>query len=237
MDPSGKSGLASLTSDMMDEGAGTRNALQLADAIDYLGASISTFSGMHTSAVALHTPLGKLDEAIPLMADIALRPTFPAEELERKRKERLTTLMQWHDEPRAIASVQFNRTLFGKEHPYGRPTIGEEKSLRSFATEDLKNFHSSFFHAGNATLIVVGDVLQSVIQPKLEAAFGSWQSKTGSKPGAIPAKQVEARHIYLVDKPAAAQSEIRIGRIGVERTTQDYFAILVMNTIDRKSVV
>ncbi|HXG37637.1 MAG TPA: insulinase family protein, partial [Bacteroidota bacterium] len=107
MDPAGKSGLASLTADMMDEGAGTRNALQLADAIDFLGASISTFAGMHTSGVSLYTPLSKLDQALPLMADIAMRPTFPADELERKRKERLTTLAQWHDEARVIASVLF----------------------------------------------------------------------------------------------------------------------------------
>lgn len=231
MDPAGKSGLASLTADMMDEGAGTRNALQLADAIDFLGASISTFAGMHTSGVSLYTPLSKLDQALPLMADIAMRPTFPADELERKRKERLTTLAQWHDEARVIASVLFNRTLFGSNHPYGLPTIGNEKTIRSFTPNDLKSFHAAHFHAGNATLIVVGDVNPTALLPKLEAAFGSWEKKPVSKPTWPVVGQVASRRIYLVDKPGAAQSVIRIGRIGVQRTTEDYFPLLVMNTI------
>ena len=231
MDPPGKSGLASLTADMMDEGAGTRNALELADAIDFLGANISTFAGMHTSGVSLYTPLSKLDQALPLMADIAMRPTFPADELERKRKERLTTLAQWHDEARVIASVLFNRTLYSSNHPYGLPTIGNEKSIRSFTTNDLKKFHASTFHAGNATLVVVGDVQPTALLPKLEAAFGSWEKKPVSKPTWPAVKQVGSRKIFLVDKPGAAQSVIRIGRIGVARTTEDYFPLLVMNTI------
>jgi zinc protease len=153
-DPPQKSGLASLAARMLTEGAGTRNALQLADAIDFLGASLSASADQHTTVVALHTPLSKLDSALTLLADVALRPQFPSEELERARKELLTTLVQWHDEPRAIASVLFNETLYGSKHPYGIPEIGNEQSLRSFTTEDLKQFHEKYFHSNNATLMV-----------------------------------------------------------------------------------
>jgi len=231
MDPSDKSGLASITAAMMEEGAGSRNALELADAIDFLGASVSALAGQHTSVVSLHTPLSKLDSALALFADVALRPTFPKEELERQRKERLTTLLQWHDEPRSIASVIFNRTLFGDKHPYGKPSIGNEKTLRGFKVEDLGKFHSTHFKSNNATLIVVGDVTPNSIVPKLEAYFGKWESGTVPTTNWSSIKQVEDRRVYLVDKPAAAQSEIRIGRIGVERMTEDYFALFVMNTI------
>ena len=86
MDPAGQGGLASLMSSMMEEGAGKRNALELADAIDYLGASISSSAGQHTMGVSLHTPLSKLDSALALFADVALRPTFPKEELERRAR-------------------------------------------------------------------------------------------------------------------------------------------------------
>ncbi|MGH7452367.1 MAG: M16 family metallopeptidase, partial [bacterium] len=99
MDPAGKSGLASMVAAMLDEGAGSRHALQLADAIDFLGANISAAAGRHTSAIALNTPLSKLDSALALMADVALRPAFAPDELNRQRKERLTTLAQWHDQP------------------------------------------------------------------------------------------------------------------------------------------
>ncbi|MBI1804430.1 MAG: insulinase family protein [Ignavibacteriae bacterium] len=230
-DPIEKTGLASMTADMMEQGAGSRNALELADAIDFLGASISAFAGWHTSGVILHTPVSKLDSALALFGDVALRPIFPADELERQRKERLTTLIQWHDRPGSIASVAFNKTLFGDKHPYGVPTIGNEKSIRSFMVEDLRDFHSRYFHPNNATLVVVGDVSAQTLLPKLEAAFGEWKPADAPKPSWPTAEQVKERKIYLVDKPGAAQSEIRIGRIGVGRMTEDYYALEVMNTI------
>jgi predicted Zn-dependent peptidase len=231
MEAADKTGLASLTANMLDKGAGSRDALQLADAIDFLGANFSAGAGPHTTVVSINTPLAKLDSALALFADVALRPTFPDAELERLRKERLTTLLQWHDRPSSIASVLFNRTLYSDNHPYGRPSLGNEKSLRAFTTADLKNFHGKHFLANNATLIVVGAVSVPSIQGKLESAFGAW------KPGVIATatwpgiQQVEKRQIYLVDKPGAAQTEIRIGRIGVPRKTEDYYAITVMNTI------
>lgn len=232
MDPPGKAGLASLTFAMLDEGAGSRNALQIADEIDFLGASLSAGAGLHTSLVSLHTQVARLEAALAIMAEVALRPTFPAEELERQRKQRLTSLAQAHDEPTAIAGAAFNRIMFGEQHPYGRMSNGDEKSLRAFSVKDCKEFHSKNVTPANATLIVVGDVTPNAIQPKLETAFGNWQDDKGVTAAAWPAtKQVESRQIYLVDKPGAAQSVIRIGRIGPSRMTEDYYALTVLNTI------
>ncbi len=230
-DPKDKSGLASMTAAMMEEGAGRRNALELADAIDFLGANISAFASWHTSGVSMFTPLSKLDDALSLFGDMCLRPTFPKEELERNRKERLTTLMQWHDEPRAIASVQLSNTLFGSDHPYGKSTIGNEKSIRALKVEDLKKFHQTYFSPGNASLIVVGDITPEVILPKLEAIFGKWEGGKVDQMTFPNAEQVTERKVYLIDKPGAPQSEIRIGRIGVDRMTDDYYALRVLNTI------
>lgn len=231
MDPEDKGGLASLTAAMLDEGAGTRTALELADAIDFLGARITTGAGSHTSVVALHTPVSKLGEALLLMADIAVRPTFPDDELDRLRKERLTSLLQWHDQPSTIASVAFSQRLFGSRHPYGSPSIGTERSLRSMRVADLKRFHETYFNPNNATLIVVGDVQRGQIEQQLEAVFKGWRGRTTASVNWPDAVQVEQRSVMLVHKPGAAQSEIRIGRIGVARSTKDYFPLLVMNTI------
>ncbi len=229
-DPQGKGGLASMTAAMMTEGAGTRTALELADAIDFLGADLRVTAGQHTTAVTLHTPLAKLDSALALMADVTLRPTFSPPELDRKRKERLTTLMQWRDEPRSLASVTFSRALYG-EHPYGRYSIGSEQALRSFTSADLKRFYESSFGPNNASLIVVGDVTAGALLPKLEKAFGAWKNVTPSESALPKINQVAERRVILVDKPGAPQSEIRIGRIGVPRLTDDYYALVVMNTI------
>lgn len=231
MDPDGKSGLASMMAAMMDEGAGSRSSLELADAIDYLGASLSPYASQHTSGVSLHVPVVRFDSALALMADMALRPTFPADELARQQKQRLTTLLQWHDEPRSIASVLYGRTLFGVQHPYGRPTIGNESSIRSFKRDDLVAFHRKYFSPGNSTVIVVGDITAAAAVPKLEQAFGAWKRDRPAPVTWPAAEQVRATKIFLADKPGAAQSEIRIGRIGVQRLTEDYFALAVLNTI------
>ncbi len=231
MDPAGKSGLANMTAAMMMEGAGSRGALALADAIDYLGARITSTAGQHAMAVRLHTPVARLDSALALFADIALRPTFPAEELARKKKERLTVLLQWRDEARALASVMFSRTLYGDRHPYGIPVIGNEATIRGLTREECVNFHATWFRPNFAALIVVGDVAPGDIRRKLEAAFGTWKEGRAEAPALPPIRQVTGREIVLVDKPGAPQTEIGIGRIGVPRMTDDYYALIVLNTI------
>jgi len=226
-----KVGLASLTADMMDEGAGERDALEFADAIEFLGASIRTSAGTHTTRIALHTPLAKFDDALPLMADVLLRPRFPADELERKRISRLTSLLQAHDEPNAVAAVLFNSALYGDRHPYGFSPFSNESSIRSYSVEDLRDFYENYFRPNNAVLIVVGDVTAGDVMPKLERAFGGWEPGEIPTPSWPSVNQVDDREVLLVDKPGAPQSVIRIGRIGVARNTNDYYALEVMNTI------
>ena len=230
-DPAGNIGLATMTADMMDEGAGTRDAFELADAIEFLGARIAVRAGTHTVTASLNTAVAKLDDALPLMADILLRPTFPEDELERKRISRLTQILQAHDEPRAIASVLFSRALYGDDHPYGNPAIGDEASTRSITVADLRQFHDTYFKANNAVVIAVGDITPAEFLPKLEQALGSWTTGSVPTPSWPQAEQVQRTEVLVVDKPGAPQSEIRIGRIGAERKTEDYYALDVMNTI------
>lgn len=229
-DPAGKEGLAAMTAQMMTEGAGARDALALADAIDFLGADINASAGLHRMDVSMFAPLSKLDSALALMADVALHPAFPRGELERKQKQWLTTLLQWRDEPNALASVMFSSTLYGA-HPYGRPGIGTEASIRALTVDDLRRFHAAAFTSNNASLIVVGDVDRRSITRRLERAFGRWRKGKETAPSLPMMHQVESTSVTLVDKPGAAQTVIRVGRIGVPRITEDYWALVVMNTI------
>jgi zinc protease len=230
MDPPGKAGLASMTASLLTEGAGPRNSLEFADAVDFLGADISASSGFSIMGISLHTPLGKLDSALVLLSDVTRRPRFPAEELERLRKERLTSLIQWRDEPRMLASVLFNRTLYS-DHPYGRPTGGTAASLHAMTVDDLRSFHDGYIVAGSTTIIVVGDVTGEEMIPKLERAFGDWKGEPAAAPPVPAISQLKEKSLLFVDKPGAAQSVIQIGRVGVSRLTDDYYAIVVMNTI------
>ena len=231
-DPVGKFGLASLTADMLDEGAGSRSALQISDEIDFLGASLETTATVDSTYVELHVPVARLADALPLMADVVMRPTFPDSELKRLREERLASLLEMEDDPEQLVTVAFPRIVFGQQHRYGSPVVGTAASLKSFTVADLKAFHAAQFNPANAVLIVAGDVSAETIIPQIERALGSWKSSAAAKVTPVPqASQLTARKVYLIDKPGAAQSQIRIGWIGVPRSTPDYFALRVLNTI------
>jgi predicted Zn-dependent peptidase len=233
-DPQRRFGIASLTAAMLEEGAGSRSALEIADAIDFLGADLSTGSSFDASAVRLHVPVARLADALPIMADVALRPTFPKEELERQRQQRLTSILQARDDPSTIASVTFPRVLYGSSHRYGTPTFGTAETVKVFQVDDLRAFYESTYKPGNAALVAVGDVTADKLMPLLETNFGTWKAAAAPpSPGQklAPVDEPKAREVYVVDKPGAPQSQIRIGWIGVPRSTPDYFPLVVMNTM------
>lgn len=231
-DPAGKFGVASVTAAMLDEGAGSRSALEIADAFEFLGANLVTGSTFDESVVRLNVPVARLADALPLMADVALRPTFPQQDLDRLRQERLTALLQARDDPQAIAPRAFQRIVFGAMHRYGTSAQGTEATLKSFTPMDLRAFHDTFYRPGNATLVVVGDIRIDDAVPVLERSFGAWKNTAAVKRVPVPAAaQLTKGQIYLVDKPGAAQSVIQIGWVGVPRSTPDYFKIQVTNTI------
>jgi len=231
-DPVGKFGLASLTADMLDEGAGSRSALQISDEVDFLGASLDTTTSADATYVELHVPVARLGDALPVMADVVVRPTFPEAELKRLREERLASLLEMEDDPEQLVTVAFPRLVFGQQHRYGSPIMGTAASLKSFTVADLKAFHAAQFNPANAVLVVAGDVTADTIVPQIERALGSWKSPAAAKVAPVAqATQLTGRKIYLIDKPGAAQSQIRIGWVGVPRSTPDYFPLRVLNTI------
>jgi zinc protease len=232
-DPIGKFGVGSLAAAMLDEGAGSRDALALADALEFLGANLTTTSSFDYSAVRMSVPVSKLADALPLMSDVALRPTFPAADLERLRKERLTSLLQARDNPGALIQIAFPRIVFGPTHRYGTSANGLPPAIEALTVADVQAFYRTHYRPDNATLLVVGDVTPKAILPALERAFGGWKTD-GMAPlvAAVPAApQLKSRQVYIVDKPEAAQSQVRIGRVGVPRSTPDYAGLQVLNTI------
>ena len=224
-------GLADLTADLLDEGAGDRDALALADEMEFLGVRFSIDAGAYETQLSMRVPVSRFEEALSLFADVVRRPSFPEAELERVRIERLTRKLARHDDPNVIARAWFDRTLFGAEHPLGRDNLGDEAALRAFTVTDVRAFYQRFYRPNNAALIVVGDVDAEALKSRLETALGGWAQAEVHHPDMPPVAQVQGRTVYLIDKPGAAQSVIRMGRIGVSRQTADYFALQVMNTI------
>src|SRR5438874_2907566 len=230
-DPTGKTGAASLTSAMLREGTTTRKSLDIADQIAFLGINLSPTSSWESSTLSLHTPTAQLDSALALFADLALHPSFPANEFERIKKNRLTELLQLRDQGPAIANLAFPAILYGKAHPYGAPLIGTEATVTGLTTADLQSYYQANFKPNNSTLIIVGDVNPGQIEQKINALFGGWQRGEVSQLTYGEPPKSSTTTIYLIDKPGAAQSSFRIGAVGVPRSTKDYFALTMMNTI------
>jgi predicted Zn-dependent peptidase len=231
-DPADAFGLASFTAAMLDEGAGMRTALQIADEVEFLGAALSTTSSFDSSAVRLNVPVKQLRPALALMADVALRPTFPPMEVERLRQERLTALLQAKDDAASVAPLAFARTVFGAAHRYGTAASGSAATLKAMTAAQMKEFHAARYKPSNATLIVAGDMTAASLMPQLEAAFGAWPMAAPVSRTAVPtARQLTAGQLTIVDMPSAEQSQIRIGWVGVPRSTADYFPLVVLNTV------
>ena len=231
-EPRQKAGLASITAAMLDEGTQKRTALQIADELDYLGANFNTGAGYDASYVTLTTLTRNLPAAMEVFADVLTNPSFPAQELERIRRERITSIFQALDQPSAVAGEQFATRIYGPEHPYGRPPEGTITSVQGLSAQDLRNFYRTYYRPNNATLLVVGDVSADQVVSMLENSFRGWQRADvpAIRYPAPPPPQQKTR-VYLIDKPGAAQSEIRVGHLGIARDNPDYFPLLVLNTI------
>lgn len=230
-DPAGKAGVADLTAQMMREGTATRTSLDIADQASFLGISLFPRASWESTTLSLHTPTAQLDSALALFADVALHPSFPGNEFDRIRKNRLTELLQLRDEGPAIASNAFPAIVYGTSHPYGAPLIGTEASVSRVTTADLQAYYQANFRPNNATLIIVGDVNPTQIEQKISSLFGAWQRGEVAQLNYGEPPKPAVTTIFLIDKPGAAQSSFRIGAVGVPRSTNDYFAITVMNTI------
>jgi predicted Zn-dependent peptidase len=230
-DPSNKTGVANLTAAMLREGTTTRKSLEIADQIAFLGINLSPSSSWESSTLSLHTPTAQLDSGLALFADVALHPSFPANEFDRIRKSRLTDLIRLRDQGPAIANLAFPAIIYGSGHPYGAATLGTETSVKSLSVGDLQNYYQTNFKPNNSTLVIVGDVNPDQIERKINALFGGWQRGDVPQLAYADPPKAGTTTIYLIDKPGAAQSSFRIGAVGVPRSTKDYFALSVMNTI------
>ena len=230
-DPVDRGGLASMTAAMLDEGTKTRNALEISDQLGSIGARLMTGADLDSSTVSMTSLTKHIDRALDIFTDIITNPQFPESEFALQRKQRMTALLQRRDNAEAIAGVVYSSILYGKSHPYGHPSVGDEKSLNSLNGEDVRKFYQTYYRPNNATLIVVGDVDVASLIPKLEMALANWRPANIPFTAMPAAPARETAGLYLVDRPGAAQSVINIGQVGVPRDSPDYFPLLVMNTM------
>jgi zinc protease len=168
-------------------------------------------------------------QVLDVIADVVLRPTFPAEEVERQRASRLAQLVQQRDSPGPLASRIMVGALYGPKHPYGYTEVGTEASVKAITRDDMLAFWKQSFVPNNAALVVAGNITMAELKPLAERAFGSWQRGTPARPALGTPAGTGAR-VIIVDKPGAPQTELRVATVGAPRSTPDFQAIQVMNT-------
>ena len=229
-DPAARRGLADITAAMMSEGTRTRDGEALSSALQLLGTTVTVRIGGESGTIAFQCIAAKFPATLDILADMLVNPAFPAEALERLRAQRLVALVQARDQTSAIASRVFPRLVYGDAHPYGQNVT--EGTLKAITRDDVVAFHRAYFRPGQALVTVVGDVDASAAKASIEKALAAWP-RGGEKPAfqypPLPASRTST--IYLADKPGAAQSTFAIGIPGPPRSTSDYYALQVMNTI------
>jgi zinc protease len=219
---------ANFTAAMLSEGTASRNAPQIADQLAQLGATLGTRSTMDATFVQGESLKKNFGQMLELMADVALHPSFPADEIERQRASRLAQLVQQAENAGQLAARVTASVLYGDRHPYGFTELGTEAAVRSVARNDIEAFWKQNFVANNAALVVAGDITMSELKPLAESAFGAWSAGAPASPVLGAAETTTAR-LILVDKPGAPQTEVRIVGIGAPRSSPDFQAIQVMN--------
>jgi predicted Zn-dependent peptidase len=229
----GYEGLAAITADMMDEGTGNLSAIDVNAAFGRIGAHLETEVSADATVFTV-TSLAKFArQALTLFADCIIRPRLAEEDFDRIRELRLTRLVQIRDMPSAIADRAFMQVVYGT-HPYAHMALGTEESLRQLTIETVKTFHSRLYRAPNATLIASGDIGADEFRRIAADTFGSWPQGAPEIPddaAIVPPPFAPVHRLVIVDKPGSAQSEIRIGEVGLARDTPDYHQLIVLNMI------
>jgi len=223
-------GLASMTAELLDEGAGDRDAIRIAEDLGLLGASLGTGTDWDASYVSVDVLSRTFDPTLKIFADVVRRPMLPDSALERLRSERLMELLQQREEPAAIAGKRFSNLLYGKG-TYGNSVIGNHDSVSRLKIDDVRRFYSGNFIPNNTAMIVAGDIAAAGVVDAISRLFGDWQRGPEPERPKIAPSPIEKSRIYLIDRPNAVQSEIRVGHVGVPRSCEDYFPLTVMNAL------
>lgn len=229
-DPIGRHGLASLTGDLLDEGAGARDAIALADAFGRLGTQLDVDVGPDATSLTVSGLSRVLPQALALMADVVMRPRLDAADFARVRELRLSRLRQLSRSAATMADRAYVSALFGA-HAYGHGALGTSASLDAISLDDARAFWAAMYGPAASTLIVVGDVDVAEVGARADEAFGGWREAIAAPPRAATPDATPDRRVLLVDRPGAPQAELRIGHVGPSRLTPAYHALVALNAV------
>ncbi len=227
-DPTGKSGTAEMVAGLLTKGAGNRTAEQISAAIEGVGGSIGAGAGVDFLTLSATVLNDDRRLAFELLADAALRPTFPTTEIELLRKQTLSSLALAKSQPDAIAARTFAQGLFG-DHPYGRSS--DEVTVAAITRADLETFHRQRMRPNQAILVIAGSIDTTEARQLGEASFAAWGGVAAGSPATRPAPQRQQKEILLVHRPGSVQSNIVVGNTTWLATDTRGYALTIANQI------
>ena len=230
-DPPGLAGLASLTAEALETGTRSMDLYAIADRLEYAGASIRSRATYDGSTLFVSMLKKYLDPVLEVLAELVAAPVFPARELERLKGQRLASLLQQKDRPSSVASRLLTNLLFGNDHPYANEVIGTEGGLHGITRDDAERFHAAFYRPDRSTLIVAGDLTREELERHCSRFLSGWNAGTSGVRPEPPAVRPRPPGFYLVDRPGATQSEIRVGRIALPKNDPTLPAAMVLNRV------
>jgi zinc protease len=222
-DPKTKLGRAHLAANLLDQGTTSKSAEEMADAIDFIGGAMGAGAGTDLSYLNMIVMKDSFDVGMRMLSDMARRPAFAPQEIDRQRQQMLSSMRVSLDDPGYVANAVFDRLVYGF-HPYGLPQSGTPETVNAITRDDLLEFHKKYFAPNNAILAIVGDVTAEEAFNEVKKVFADWEAHDVPDDGTVELPEA-TRRVIIVNKPDAVQTEVRVGHIGVPRKNPDYMAL------------
>ena len=230
LDPAGRSGLSTLTGSLLDEGTAKRDSLEIAAHVEELGGYLTTGADWDEGYLGTGLLASHRRQGLALLAEVLTEPVFPEREIERLRRQRLTEILRRGYDPSSQADDRLNAEIFSGT-VYANSLLGDEASVAALTRDEVLEFYAAHYSVSGSALIAVGD-----LDP--EELLGEVEEMLGGDPGRTPLPAPEIRPaplsgitVHIVDRPGAAQTELRLGHVGISRRDPDYTPLMVMNTL------
>ena len=228
-DPAGE-GVANLTGRLLQKGAARLTEDQISEMIEDVGGRVDVYTGRDYSVVNGDFLAKDMARGLGIMGKIVLSPDFPKAEFEREKGLVTAEIQAAKEQPMGVAAKEFVRVLLG-DHPYAHPVDGTEASVTGLTREKVLEFYKKHYVPAGSILAIVGDVNAGKAVELVKSTFGSWSgaAPVGAELPAVAVKKYPGRKLFVINKPDATQSQIRIGNVAVGRNTPEYFPLLVVN--------
>jgi zinc protease len=227
-----KAGLASLSASMMNESTENFTAEEIQEELRKTASTVNVSAGNSTTTVYISTLKKHLDRTLELAEEILMRPAFVEEDFNRVKMQQLEGLKSNYQDPASVARMVYDRLIYGDEHIYSVDNLGLEETVQRITLDDVRSFYEKYYDPSLAELVVVGDVSQDEINSKLDF-LKEWEPKGAEVPDLPEVASAEKTKVYLVDKPGAPQSQVRIGYLTdmTYDATGEYFKAGLMNYV------